>query len=174
MKPNHALSFLPALLTATALGLATSAGAQTPAGPAPAATSPQTATTATHHKDAHKAGPAKAKHPGDMKAECDALMAKQQEMHDKLKAMDAAMDKLVAAMNAAKSSTAVDALEKPMTAVINELVVQRTALFSMMMEMHPLMMKHTLHHMTMHGTKGAMACPMMKAAPSPDPKAQQK
>src|ERR1035438_8465751 len=76
-------------------------------------------------------------------------------------------------MNAAKGSKEVDALEKPMAAVINELVVQRKALRSMMMEMQPAMMAHMIHHMHMHGTKGAMECPMMKTGNSPEPKAEE-
>jgi hypothetical protein len=44
-----------------------------------------------------------------MKAECQAMMAKKQEMQDKLQAIDATLDKLVAEMNAAKSSKEVDA-----------------------------------------------------------------
>ena len=75
-----------------------------------------------------------------MKAECEAMMAKKQEMQDKLQAMDATLDKLVAEMNAAKGSKEVDAMEKPMAAVLNELVAQRKALRSMMMEMQPAMM----------------------------------
>jgi hypothetical protein len=106
-----------------------------------------------------------------MKAECQAMMAKHQEMQDKLKAMDIELDKLVAVMNAAKSSKEADALEKPMAAVINELVVQRKAFLSMMMEMQPAMMTHMAHHMQMHGTKGSMECPMMKHGHSPDTKA---
>jgi hypothetical protein len=43
-------------------------------------------------------------------------------------------------MNAAKGSTKVGAMEKPMAAVINELVAQRKAFHSMMMEMQPAMM----------------------------------
>jgi hypothetical protein len=108
-----------------------------------------------------------------MKAECQAMMAKKQEMQDKLQAMDATLDKLVAEMNAAKGSKEVDAMEKPMAAVLNELVSQRKAARSMMMEMQPSMMAHSMHHMRMHGAKGAMECPMMKMGNAPEPKTEE-
>ena len=31
------------------------------------------------------------------------------------------------------------------------------------------MMQHMMHHMNMHGTKGAMECPMMKTGMAPEP-----
>ena len=172
MKTHHLKILVHSILAASALALAMSAGAQTPPppGPTPAATSPHAAAMTGHHK----ASAEKAKHDADMKAEWEAMMAKKQEMQDKVQAMDATMDKLVAEMNAAKSSKEVDALEKPMAAVINELVVQRKALRSMMMEMQPAMMAHMAHHMHMHGTKGAMECPMMKTGTAPEPKAEEK
>lgn len=49
----------------------------------------------------HKGSAAGAEHDADMKTECQAMMAKKQEMQDKLQAMDAALDKLVVEMNAA-------------------------------------------------------------------------
>jgi hypothetical protein len=107
-----------------------------------------------------------------MKAECQAMMEKKQAMQVKLDAMDASLDKLVAEMNAAKASKEVDALEKPMAAVLNELVAQRKVMHSMMMEMQPPMMAHMAHHMQMHGPKGAMECPMMKMKDTHEPKAE--
>jgi hypothetical protein len=172
MKTRHLRFLIPGIFAATALALAPSAGAQTPPpppGPTPAATSPHTASIHGHHK----ARAAKATHDADMKAECQAMMAKKQEMHDKLQAMDGTLDKLVAEMNAAKGSKEVDALEKPMAAVINELVTQRKASRSMMMEMQPAMMAHMTHHMQMHGAKSAMECPMMKTGNAPEPKAEE-
>jgi Skp family chaperone for outer membrane proteins len=171
MKTQHLKILVPGILAATALVLGVSAGAQTtpPPGPTPAATSPHAAAMPGQHK----ASAAKATHDADIKAECEAMMTKKQEMQDKLQTMDATLDKLVAEMNAAKGSKEVDALEKPMAAVINELVVQRKALRSMMMEMQPAMMAHMIHHMHMHGTKGAMECPMMKTGNSPEPKAEE-
>ena len=161
---------IPGIVAATALALAVSAGAQTPPPPAPspAAKSPQAVPMTGHHKDSAAA----AKQHADMKTECQGMMAKKQEMQDKLQAMDATLDKLVAEMNAAKGSKDVDALEKPMAAVLNELVTQRKALRSMMMEMQPAMMAHMMHHM--HGTKGTMECPMMKTGNAPEPKAEEK
>jgi hypothetical protein len=79
-------------------------------------------------------------------------------MHAKMQAMDATLDRLVAEMNAAKGS-----MEKPIAAVINELVAQRKAAHAMMEEMEPAMMAHMAGHMEGHGMKGAM-CPMMKPA----------
>jgi Skp family chaperone for outer membrane proteins len=170
MKTHHFRILVPGIFAATALALATSAGAQTPSPPAPspAAKSPQTAPMTGHHKDSAAA----AKHHADMKTECQGMMAKKQEMQDKLQAMDGALDKLVAEMNAAKASKDVDALEKPMAAVINELVAQRKASHSMMMEMQPAMMSHMMHHM--HGTKGTMECPMMKMDHAHEGKAEEK
>lgn len=172
MKKHHLKVLVPGIFAATALALAVGVGAQTPPPPEtpPAAKSPQAAPMTGHHKDSAAA----AKHDVDLKAECQAMMAKKQEMQDKLQAMDAALDKLVAEMNAAKGSKEVDAMEKPMAAVINELVAQRKASRSMMMEMQPAMMAHMLHHMHVHGTKGAMECPMLKTGNAPEPKAEEK
>jgi Skp family chaperone for outer membrane proteins len=172
MKKDHFKILVPSLFAATALALAVSAGAQTPPppGPSPAAKSPQAAPMTGHHKESA----AKAKHDADMKTECQAMMAKKQEMQDKLQAMDATLDKLVAEMNTAKGSKEVDAMEKPMAAVINELVAQRKAAHSMMMQMQPAMMAHMTTHMNMHGTKGAMECPMMKTGNAPEAKAEDK
>jgi hypothetical protein len=86
-------------------------------------------------------------------------------------------DPCFAPENAAKGSKEVDAMEKPMAAVINELVTQRKAMHSMMMEMQPEMMSHMMHHMKMkdmkgmHGGKGMMECPMMKMDKAPETKA---
>ena len=172
MKKHHLKVLVPGIFAATALALAVGVGAQTtpPArGTAPAAKSPHAAPMTGHHKDSA----ARAKHEADMKAECEAMMAKKQEMQDKLQAMDATLDKLVAEMNAAKDSKEPDALEKPMAAVINELVAQRKASRAMMMEMQPAMMAHMVHHMEMHGAKGAMECPMMKTGNAPEAKAEE-
>ncbi len=169
----HPLKVLaPGLIAAAALVLAPSASAQTPPSTAPPATaqSPQAAPMMGHHKDSQAA----AKHHADLKTECQGMVAKRQEMQDKLKAMDATLDKLVAEMNAAKGSNKGDALEKPMAAVINELVAQRKAFPSMMMEMQPEMMAHMAHHMDVGGAKGAMDCPMMKKGNAPESKADDK
>jgi hypothetical protein len=109
-----------------------------------------------------------------MKAECEAMMAKHQEMQAKLQAMNATLDKLVAEMNVATGSKEPGAMEKSMAAVINELVAQRKAFLSMMTEMQPAMMTHMMHHMNRHGAKGAMECPMMKTGTPPEPKTEAK
>jgi len=159
MKMNHLKVLVPGIIAATTLALALTAGAQTPpASETPAAKSPQASHTVVHHK--HRA--AGAKRAADMKAECEAMMAKKEEMQAKVQAMDTTLDNLVAEMNAAKGSKEPDAMEKPMAAVINELVAQRKAMHSMMMEMQPEMMGHMAHHMRMQGAKGSMECPMMK------------
>ena len=171
MKENHFNMIVPGLMAA-ALALAPTVGAQTtpPAATPTAAKAPEAAPMTGHHKE----GAGKSKHHTDMKAECQAMMAKKQEMQDKQKDMDARLDALVADMNAAKSSKAQDALELPMAAVLNELVAQRKAMSTMMMEMQPAMMSHMAHHMDMGGAKGAMGCPMMKSDSAPAPKAEDK
>jgi hypothetical protein len=172
MKKQYLKVLVPGIFAATALALAVSLGAETPPppGPAPAAKAPQTAPMAGHHKGSA----AGAKHDADMKAECQAMMAKKQEMQDKLQAMDATLDKLVAEMNAAQESKVAGAMEKPVAAVINELVAERKASRAMMMEMQPRMMTHMMHHMPMHGAKGAMECPMMKTGTAHECKAEEK
>ncbi len=160
---------VPGILVAAALVQAVGVYAQTPPAPKPApAKSTQAApVTARQQKDAAAA----AKHDADMQAECKAMMAKKQEMKDKLLVMDASLDKLVADMNAAKWSKDDDARERSMVAVINELVSQRKASRDMMMEMEPGMMAHMMGHMGMHGARGTLECPMMKAGSAPEPKA---
>lgn len=115
-------------------------------------------------------------HSADMKADCEAMQAKHKAMAEKMKAQDATLDALVAEMNAAKTSKAPDAMEKPMAAVLTELVAQRKAQRTMMMEMQPEMMKHMSHHMgmKMHAEEGGMDCPMMKADDASAPMATEK
>jgi small-conductance mechanosensitive channel len=150
MKRHHLEILVPSIFATTVLALAVSVGAQTSthAGHPPAAQSPEAAPMAV---------------PDDsMMAKCQAMMAKKKEMRDELAARDAALDELVAKMNAAATSQDADAVVKPMAAVLNELVAQRKANRPRMMEMQPEMMAHMMRHMEMHGTKGAMECPMMK------------
>lgn len=64
-------------------------------------------------------------------------------------------------------------MEKPMAAVINELVAQRKVYRAMMMERQPEMREHMMSHMDMH-IKGGMDCPMMKAGDAPKPKTEEK
>ncbi|MEO6325507.1 MAG: hypothetical protein ABIT01_14730 [Thermoanaerobaculia bacterium] len=154
-------ALIPALVTAGSIVLAGGALAQTPT---PASGSHQESTTSGKSK--HHAAASGAHEASGMKAECEAMMAKKHGMQDKMQAMDATLDKLVAEMNAAKDSKATDALEKPMAAVLTELVSQRKAMHSMMEEMHGSGMGHMMDHMKMCSKKGAMQpmtdCPMMK------------
>ena len=151
MKQHRLELLVPGIVAAAALALSVGAGAQTPPPPA----SPTTG----HHQMESAAG---TEHDAAMKAKCQAMMAKKKELQDKLAASDAALDELVAKMNSAATSQDVDAMVKPMAAVLNELVAQRKANRPMMMEMQPEMMAHMMRHMEMHGSKGAMECPMMK------------
>lgn len=139
-------------LAATALALAVSVGAQTPPPPAPPA-----APMSGHRMDMAPG----ARHDPGMMAECQTMMARKQAMEAEHLAQDAALDRLVAEMNAARSSRKRDALEQPMAAVLTELVAQRKASHAMMMKMQPEMMAHMMRHMSAHGTMGMMDCPMM-------------
>lgn len=112
-------------------------------------------------------GPEASDTHAEMKAECQAMMAKKKAIEDQRQVMDATLDKLVAEMNAAKGPKEVGAMELAIAAVINELVAQRKASRSLDHEKEPTMMAHMGHHMDKHGKKGGMAgamdCPMMKA-----------
>lgn len=173
MKKYTFAALIPVLLTATALSLALSVGAQA----SDKAENPKPEPMmGDHHHMGEAAG---VEHDADMMAECQTMRAKHQEMQDKRQAMDTKLDELVAKMNAASTSKEPDAMEKPMAAVLTELVAQRKANRSMMMEMQPGMMGHMMHHQGMHGTKGAMGtmgamnCPMMKADETPEAKAEE-
>jgi hypothetical protein len=159
LKPLRVLA--PGLFAASALLLTATAGAQTPPPAASTATaaSPQPTPAKTHHR-----GGTTATRQADMKAECQSMMTKKKEMQEKLDTMDATLDKLVAEMNAAKASKDVDALERPMAAVLNELVAQRKVSRSMMLGMEHEMTGHMAHHG--HMGKGAKDCPMMTAGPA--------
>jgi hypothetical protein len=168
MKKHSLKVLVPGIFVATALALAGGVGAQTPP---PAKTPPAVAKTPASPMPGHHQmdSTEKAAQQADMKSECQAMMAKKKEMQDKIKAMDAELDKLVAAMNAAAKSDKVDAMEKPMAAVINQLVAEQKACRSMMMEMQPAMMAHMMHHMEMkQGMGGGMNCPMMNTGDAPE------
>ena len=169
MKKLSVRVLVPAFFVASALALAVASTAQAPppAGSPPAAQSPQMAPMPGHH---HVVSTQAGEHDASMKAECQAMMAKKQAMQEKFQAMDARLDGLVAEMNAAQGSKEVDAMEKPMAAVLNELVAQRKAFRAMQMEMQPAMMAHMMHHM--HGMKGEMECPMMKKGSAPEPQVE--
>jgi len=95
-------------------------------------------------------------HQGDMPAKCKAMMQKKQQRMQKCKMMDAKLDELVAAMNAATGQQKVDA----MAAVLNELVAQRKAMRQMMMEMHDGM-KCGMKKSCCHGKDDKHKCTMM-------------
>lgn len=93
---------------------------------------------------------------------CD-MTAANKEMTEKMNAMDTKLQSLVAAMNSAAGSGKVDA----MSAVINELVAQRTQMRTQMMSMHGAMsgccMKKGDAQHAAGGMKGMEGCPMHKA-----------
>ena len=101
---------------------------------------------------------------GKMMEECKAMMARHQGMQAEMASMDAKLDSLLAAMNAAKGNKKVDAT----AGVINELATQRKAMRDHMMAMGPQMMQHMMHHAHMGMMEGMMksmsGCPMMQAA----------
>src|ERR1035437_2228384 len=171
MKRRYFKVLVPGIFAATALALAVSAGAQTPppppAAPPPATKSPQAATMTGHHKGSA----ATAKHDAEMKTmktQCEAMMATKQEMQDKRQAMDATLDKLVAEMNAAKGSKEVDALEKPMAAVINELVEAKVE------KVPPGRGAHIMQPGHMRGGRGEMEAPEKKGGHPPEEKKKEK
>ncbi len=166
MKSYPLAVLVPGIFAATTLALVLGVRAQAPADKAE---TPMAAPMADHHKD-HAA---EAEAETAMQAECHEFMTLKQAMQDRLQTMDAKLDELVAKMNAASTSKTPDAMEKPMAAVLTELVAQHKATRSMMMEMQPKMMAHRMHHQDMHGAQGAMDCPMMKAAKTPEAMAEE-
>ena len=104
---------------------------------------------------------------GKMMEECKAMMAKHEGMKAEMASLDAKLDSLVAAMNAAKGNKKVDAT----AAVINEMAAQRKAMRDHMMAMGPQMMQHMMQHgrvgMMEGMTKSMSSCPMMQPA-TPD------
>jgi len=113
----------------------------------------------------HHAG-MKGLHKGDMKADCAVMQAKKKEMEEKCQAMDATLDRLLAEMNVAGKTEKMDAMEKPMAAVLTELVSQRKTMHAMKANMEADMMHHMMRHMHSGDAKGGMKvmsdCPMMK------------
>jgi hypothetical protein len=107
---------------------------------------------------------------GKMMEECKAMMAKHEGMKAEMASLDAKLDSLLAAMNAAKGNKKVDAT----AAVINELATQRKAMRDHMMAMGPQMMQHMMHHAHMGMMEGMMksmsSCPMMQPAGGEQPK----
>ncbi|MBN1423685.1 hypothetical protein JXA88_03930 [Candidatus Fermentibacteria bacterium] len=105
-------------------------------------------------------------HERGMGAECQAMMAKIQEVKARLQVMGATLVKLVAEMNTAGATQKAGAVEKPVAAVINELAVQRMDMRSTMMGMHAVMRAHAMRHVNSRTTTGATQvmfdCPLVK------------
>ncbi len=103
---------------------------------------------------------------GSMMTDCQAMMAKRQQMMERQEAMDAELDALLGAVRDASGDAKVDAME----ALLERLVSQRRTMRSMMTEGHGAMMAHMMGHMgTMHqkgemmtGEGGMKMCPMMQ------------
>jgi hypothetical protein len=101
---------------------------------------------------------------GSMMDECKAMMEKHRAAMGEMEEMDAALDALVAKMNAARGDDKVAAT----AAAVTELVAQRRTMVARMQSMHPMMMQHMMKHMRSGMMEGSMesmaACPMMGAA----------
>lgn len=99
---------------------------------------------------------------GNIADHCKQMMSMHNKMMADMKAMDAALDQKVAAMNAARGNAKVDA----MAAVINEMASQRKQMISNMSGMQDRMMAHMGEHMVQSGSaamRQSMAqCPMMQ------------
>jgi hypothetical protein len=107
---------------------------------------------------------------GNMGDRCKQMMTMHSQMMADMKAMDAGLDQKVAAMNAAKGNAKVDA----MSAVINEMVVQRKQMMAKMSSTQGQMMAHMGEHMAQSDStamRQSMAqCPMMKGMKDMDEK----
>lgn len=84
---------------------------------------------------------------------CKDMMATHEKMMTDMKAMDAKLDELVAAMNSASGDKKVDA----MGALLNEMVTQRRQMQGMLMSMHP-MMAHSMMSGCGEHAEGGMGC----------------
>lgn len=162
MQKLYSQVLAPGVFTALALAVTVGAGAQTPptAGPPSAPTSTQAAPMHGHQQHAAVTAGSET----EMKADCQAMMARKQQMQERAWANDAALDELVAEMNAARGPAD---KERTMAAVINELVAQRKSSHAMMMERQHEMMAHMMRHMEMQATTGAVDCPLMKMGRAP-------
>ncbi len=91
-----------------------------------------------------------------MMKHCMMMMLKNQKMAADLKEQDTKLDDLFTKVSAAPEAEKVEAL----SAVVQEMIVQRKAERSKMASMHSEMMTHMMEHMEM-GKKSMMKCPMM-------------
>jgi len=96
--------------------------------------------------------------PSAIPESCKNMMAKHDQMMEGMKAMEAALDQKVAAMNAATGVAKTDA----MAGVITELVSQRKLGEQNMRTMHSSMLEHLASHMTA-GKHDGTNCPMMNS-----------
>ena len=106
-----------------------------------------------------------------MMEKCQAMMADREQVMSEMRAANAKLDELVAAMNAAKGEAKVEALAR----VVTEMAEHRKNAMGKMTAMQPEMMQHMMEHMRqgmMEGNEKAMECPMMKGrmeSPKKDP-----
>ena len=98
----------------------------------------------------------------DMMKHCQAMAGQHEKLMADMDAMDAELNKGVAAMNAATGAAKVEAV----AAVINQLASQRKTMRSNMAQMQSGKMQHMMEHMrsgNMQAMQKSMAmCPMMK------------
>jgi len=95
--------------------------------------------------------------PSAVPESCKNIMARHDQMMEGMKAMEAALDQKVAAMNAAAAGVA---KTEAMASVITELVSQRKLREQSMMSMHSIMLEHLASHM-MAGKHEGTNCPML-------------
>jgi hypothetical protein len=98
-----------------------------------------------------------AKPAADKSPKCQALMAGHEKVMAQMKAADERLDALAAKMTAATGHSQIDAI----SAVVLEMVAQRTTMRGQMTKMHGEMMSHMMEHMQA-GKESMAMCPMMK------------
>lgn len=92
-----------------------------------------------------------------MAEHCMMMGQMQHKMDATTSAQDAKLKELMATMNGATGDRKMSA----MSAVINELVAQRSSRQTMMGQMQPQMMGHMMEHMQSGDKSSMMQCPMM-------------
>lgn len=98
--------------------------------------------------------------PGESmaKMDCETMMERHGEMQERMAAMDAELDRLVAAMRSASGEAKTEATG----VVVETLVEQRKSMHAMMKQHHQGMMQHMMGHMGAGQGMGMMQCPMMQ------------
>jgi hypothetical protein len=94
---------------------------------------------------------------GKMPEHCMKMGQMQHKMAATTSAQDAKLKELMAAVDRASGDQKISA----MSAVIRELVAQRSSRATMMDQMQPQMMGHMMEHMQSGDKKSMMKCPMM-------------